>query len=269
MYLPQYLKSFKHIVWYPSAATDGLAMACLSPSSLLELGIQKEEMPDCFLYTDYRPYFPDGGFVLDGGDHETEIPFYNDEDTNVTAFNARELPPIRIGFNPELVAFDRNLRYYGRVFVADMLVDHKALGRSIVKLVYVFVENTQFAIDFLIKHKTRVSYVIHSAYGHGFGGGRSNGAYMFHILKDLGAAYFISDMGENDTRDLADNYLSPEQRSEIPILSHMCDFTSTLHWAGYGDTILYKVNGFVPNPDFEGPRYVLDEQLNNGRLWFL
>lgn len=261
MNLYQYLRRFRSIAWYPSACVDGMAMACLSFNSLFHLGIPKEEQPDCFVYTDYcsySEYRPNQRFALDLEEGENETVFCDIEGLKVTAYNVKELPRIKLGLNLDFVHFGYDYRYYGRVFIADMLIEHATLGRSIAKIVYVFAENTQFAFDVLLKHNIRVSYPIHSRYGHGFGGGNSSGAYMFHVLKNLGAKYFASDMDELYDNDVADSYLTDDQKKEIPILREICDFARLYGWYGYDETKLFRIDGFTQKQTLErAPRFVL------------
>ena len=189
MRLTTYLKQFKNIAWYPSAYKDSLAMACLSLNSLRRFGVKKEEVPDCFIYTDYDSfsrYADNYRFFMDLEEDEDGATFnYDNAEQKVTLHNIKELEKIKVSFDSSLVTGEYD-RYYGHVFVADAVVDHPTLGRMVTKLVYVIAENTAFAFDFLLKNKINIKYAIHSRYGHGFGGGISCGAYMFHILKDLG-----------------------------------------------------------------------------------
>ena len=247
MYLQTYLKQFKNIVWYPSAGKDSLAMACLSFAGLKECGISKEEVPDCFIYTDYATYArfaDDGRFFLDLDEWRNKTSFCYDASLHeATAFNVRELERIRLGFDQKLVCFERD-DYYGRVFIADVHIKHPVLGESVAKLVYVVAENTAFAFDFLLKKGIRTKYVIHSRYGFGFGGGQSHGAFLCHVLKELGTQYFASDMGDGggyERRDPADEYLTIAQLNTVPVLRAMRNFGKAYSWVGIEDTVLYKV----------------------------
>ena len=261
MTLYSYLKQFKNIAWYPSAGKDALAMVCLSIKNLLPLDINKEDLPDCFIFTDY--YTDSEGnnnhrFILDLADYESEAKFsYQSVDYEATAFNVKELKPLRIPLYEDMITGYPEYRYNGHVYVSDVLVDHPKYGKYIAKLVYVIAENTSFAINYLIKNKIKIKYAIHCRYGHGFGGGFSNGAYMFHILKDLGVEYFASDMDDGYNNDIADRYLKEEQKKYFPVLREITDFYSLYHWYGYDRMIFYKVVGYETNED---------HKLNNRRF---
>lgn len=263
MRLTTYLKQFNNIAWYPSACKDALSMVCLSFDSLIQLGIPKNEIPDCFIFTDYDTqarYEDNYKFFLDLEEYENSKSFgYNNAEYKATVYNIKELNKINIPFDQELVTGEKDYQYYGRVFVMDVLIEHPQVEKFVTKLIYVIAENTAFAFDFLLKNHIQVTYAIHSRYGHGFGGGWSTGAYMFYILKDLGVKYFASDMDEHYNVDCADKYLSEEQKSLVPLLREISNFADRYKWYGYNPTILYKVEGFT-NEElgfFEHGRYRL------------
>ena len=249
MTLAAYLKQFKNIAWYPSAYKDALSIISLSFHILRGFGFSKEEVPDCFLFTDYDSHARDsenGRFVLDLDENEDQGPFENQYSSyHCIAFNVRELSTINIPFDREMVT-DPCDSYYGRVFTADILVEHPTLGRVVTKLVYVIAENTSFCLNYLIRRNIKIKYVIRSCYGHGFGGGRSSGIYMRHILNELGAEYFITDDIVDGQDDIAiDRYLNEEQKQRYPILQEMIDFSHVTGWCGYGQTIMYKIMGYT------------------------
>ena len=261
MQLSSYLKQFNNIAWYPSALKDSLAMVCLSYKSLKQYGISKSEVPDCFIFTDYESYADqniNNRFFLDLEDDKDEASFtYSDSEYSATAYNIKELDKIELPFDQSLVAFDKD-KYYGRVFVADILIEHPKIGKSVAKLVYFIGENTSFALNYLIKKGIKVKYVIHSRYGHGFGGGVSNGGFICHILNELECKYFISDMDEYYPYDVADKYLTGIQRNTLPILEEIDNFKYRFGWCGYDDTILYEVVGYkLEEPNENHSRYIL------------
>ncbi len=265
MTLYSYLKQFKNIAWYPSAYKDALSMICLSYKGLRGTSISKEEVPDCFLFTDYCSYADqqeNHRFFLDLDEYEDEaILNYQNSDYTATVFNIKELNRLEIIFYQEMVAFERD-NNYGRVFVGDVLIEHPQLGKTITKLVYVLAENTSFAFEFLLKKNIQIKYVIHSRYGHGFGGGISNGSFICNILKDLGTKYFASDMDEYYKNDVADKYLTDEQKSTVPILKQIINLYDRYQWFGYGPTILYEVVGFdvTPHGFFVSPKFRISSQ---------
>ena len=250
--LVDYLKQFNSIAWYPSASHDSLSMACLSNKSLKKYGIPKNEVPDCFIFTDYDTFYDQRDnkrFFLDLEENNDEVSFDNPSDgCHATAFNVRELGQLSIPFDKSLVTHDCD-KYYGRVFLADVLIEHPKIGKTIAKLVYIIAENTAFAFDFLIKNDIRIKYVIHSNYGYGFGGGISNGTFICNILKDLGARYFASDINQNSGKDIANSYLNDDQRKTLPVLKTIVDFNHEYKWYGYDNTILYEITGYKRSDD--------------------
>ena len=248
MTLSSYLKQFKNIAWYPSALKDSLSMVCLSQKSLLDYDIPKSEAPDVYIFTDYETYKdqePNNRFFLDLKEDELETNFYyTDDEFKATAFNIKELEQLHLPFDKNMVAFERD-EYYGRAFIADILIEHQKIGKTIAKLVYVIIENTSFAFNFLLKRNIKIRYMIHSRYGHGFGGGISNGGFMCNIMKDLGTRYIACDFNKYYNHDVADIYLTGIQRNTIPILRKIDNFAHKYKWAGYDDTILYEVIGFT------------------------
>ena len=127
----------------------------------------------------------------------------------------------------------------------DVLLEHPNSEKTIVKLVYVITENTAFAFEFLVKKNIKVKYMIHSRYGHGYGGGRSNGQFMCNILQDLDTKYFASDMNGRYDDDIADKYLTETHKNTIPVLEEMDNFSTKYGWRGYDDTIFYEVVDFI------------------------
>ena len=247
MQLANYLKQFKNIAWYPSAHKDSLSMISLSYKSLRRFGFSKDEVPDCFIFTDYATYAQydnNHQFILDLPDYEVEAVFnYDNSEHSATAFNIKELDRLKLSFNQDLVAFESD-NYYGHVYIADVLIEHPELGKAVTKLVYVVAENTAFAFEFLLKKGINIKYIIHSRYGNGFGGGLSNGAFMFNIAKDLGVKYIASDIIDHYGIDEADNYLTGFQKSTLPVIRKICNFGVEYQWRGYEDTILYEVTSY-------------------------
>ena len=259
MELKTYLKQFNNLLWYPSSAKDFMAMVCLAKRRLMEFGINKNDTPDCFIYTDYLSHGRDNdnhNFFLQLEDFETEVHIY-DERYEATIYNIQELNRLRIGFNQEMVAFEAD-ENYGRVFAADVLIRTNNEEFNVVKLVYVIVENTKFAFDYLIPNKIKLKYAVHNCYGHNFGNGISNGAYMPFILKDLGVKYFVSDLTLNHNYDVADIYLSKEQKGYVPVVREIVNLSHVFTWAGYDETILYEVVDYVrPGLGFFNGRFRL------------
>ena len=263
MNLRQYLKQFSNIAWYPSAHNDIKAMTILSFKRLKDFGITKEDVPDCFIYTDYKTCsdnFNSDWFFLDCCKYENEVVFSEGNDITAMAYNTKEVSRLKIGFDPEMVAFDKD-RNYGRVFIADIVIDDPEIGRIVTKLVYVVVENTKFAIDFLLKREIKIKWLIHSNYGHGFGCGKSNGGFLSQVFKDLGVKYTVSDLDEYYGFDIADKYLSKSQRSTIPVLKEIINLTSRYRWMGYNDDVLYRVIGYKTEEFAEenGVRFICEK----------
>lgn len=246
MNLKQYLNQFSNIAWYPSAHNDVKAMTTLSFKSLKAFGITKEDVPDCFIYTDFKTCSNNSSsdwFFLDSWKYEDEIVFYENNNTIAKAYNVKELNPLKIGFDSEMVDFDKD-HNYGKVFIVDIVIDDPDIGRVVTKLVYVVVENSKFAIDYLLKWRIKIKWIIRSCYGHLFGYGRSNGGFLFQIYKELDVKFAVSDLNGDCAFDIADKYLNESQRSTIPVLKKIANLTNCRCWAGYDDDVLYLVIGY-------------------------
>ncbi len=246
--LAHILKTYDNILWYPSAGVGFNIVDIFSPEKLKMLGIEKDECPDCFLLTDYdpKPLF-ESLFYNTPCKNDTYV-YYNKNGCVVTAFNEKRLPDINIGYDPAMVSFWQDCDLpdqYGVVFTADILIEYENGHKYISKLIYAAAENTRFLYDYLLKNKIRIKYLVRSCYGYGFGGGRSTGMALRHLLKDLGVQYFADDENTGgDGEDVADRYLTDDQRETVPVLEKITNLTSDFGFQGYGEVVLYKVKGF-------------------------
>lgn len=266
MTLKQYLKQFKNIAWYASAGKDFCSMMCLSRRHLMDLGIPKDDTPDCFIFTDYytnSDFEPGNRFFLDLQEWESEAKVGPDDRVKVNIYNVQELTKLNIGFNQDLVHSEAD-KYYGRVFVADVLLDSPKLGKTVTKLIYAVAENTAFAFDFLLPNHIEIKYMIHNAYGFGFGGARSTGGFMLQIAKDLNTKYIACDFNKDYVGiDSADSYLSEEQRTTYSVLKFIENF-KYYDWMGYGDTQLFEVVGFSQgNAEYPNGRHYYDYEMGD------
>ena len=231
------LKNFSSLCWYPSAGSDFRELLYLSPEYKKIVDLKIEPKPDCFILTDYlvMSYYPKLEELLTG---PTEL--FNDERTVITALNGKELSRLSLPFHHELVSFEQS-NDYGRVFSFDVEIISDILGEIKTHVIYAIVENTSFAIDFLLKHKINVNSIIHVRYGHMLGGGRSNGMYVKRLLTDLNTHYFISDMNyKSDTDSEAISvYLNTLKLRMDPPLTDMA-MISSYQWSRSGDVHIYK-----------------------------
>ena len=236
MTLNNYLKQFKNVCWYPSAERDVSPIVCLSKESLKLYDIPEDKIPNCFIFTDYETFI-DPDMVL--SIKKFEMMFENTK-YPATVSNVQELKRLDIGFDSEMVAFDKS-QDYGRVFTADITVFHQKYGKISAKLVYIIAENASFAFDFLLKKKIKVKYLVHANYGYGFGGGISNGRFLMHILKELHTEYFASDIDKYVDDDIAYKYLNEKQLNTHPELIEVDNLYERFRWYGYAPVILYQV----------------------------
>ena len=240
------LKSCDSVLWYASAGSDFSVFDVFSPEKLGSLLQNGEKCPDCFLLTDYDLSYRSDNYVIKGREHkgcDSEI-IYRLDDCTVTAFNHQKIRSINIGYDPDMVVFyqDGELpESYGSVYAMDILIEYENGNRYISKLVYAVAENTCFIYDFLLKHKAKVTYLVRATYGYGFGGGRSTGTILYNLLDDLGVEYFANDLNTGSD-DVAEKYLTCEQRSSFPDLSKVANLNEKFGFGGYEDVILYHVD---------------------------
>lgn len=242
--LAQMLKTYDNILWYPSAGTDFSVADVFSPEKLRTLCIDKEDFPDCFLLTDYDPQPRFESMFCDAPYENDTYVYYNKNGCVVTAFNEKRLPNIRIGFDPEMITGASDVRQpyqYGFVFTADILIEYENGHKYISKLIYAATENTRFLYDYLLKNKINIKYLVRSCYGYGFGGGRSDGTFLRHVLKDLNVGYFADDKNNGGSHDVAEKYLTEKQREYEPELDYIVNLTEKSGFEGYGEVTLYEV----------------------------
>ena len=240
------LKPYDNILWYPSAGEDFSVLDVFSGEKLGSLLQNAEKCPECFILTDYDISYRNENYVIKGYEHkgcDSEI-IYRSEDCTVTAFNHSRIRDINIGYDPEMVTFYQDGEQpecYGSVYAMDILIEYKNGSRYISKLVYVVAENTRFAYDFILKNRIKVKYLVRSCYGYGFGGGSSTGMVLYNMLNDLGVEFYADDLNTGSD-DVADKYLTLEQRSEFPDLNKIANLSDTFGFKGYEDVILYRVD---------------------------
>jgi len=231
------LKKFSSLCWYPSAGTDFRELLYLSPEYEKITDLKIEQKPDGFILTDYwvMEYYPKLEESLIG---PTEL--FNDGRTVITALNGKELSRLSLPFYNELISFEQSSDY-GRVFSFDVKIYSDILGEINTHVIYAIVENTSFAIDFLLKHKINVYSIIHVRYGHMLGGGRSNGMYIKRLLTDLNTHYFISDMNydSNIDSEALSVYRKTLKLRTDPPLTDMAMIPS-YQWSWSGDVHVYK-----------------------------
>lgn len=271
MYLSTYLKSFRSIAWYPSSDLDLNPIAYLNWNRLAMLGLHPKDFPDCFLFTDYHhvgvndPY-ASLIFDLENGEFNVKLPFPDGQEA--IACNVLELEPLDLDYDKEMTGFDHD-GHYGRVFTFDLFVKAPDQPPTITKVVYIVTENAIFARDFLLKeHIRNIRFIIHHDYGFGFGGGKSTGAFLPHLFKDLGTCYFVSDMEVEGSffyqEDVADRYLTEEQLSTYPILVKWPVYDETGEevplWPSMWPTYLYDIVQCPKGPREFKLRFVLEEE---------
>ena len=249
--LAQILKTYDNILWYPSAGADIGVADAFSINKLCRF-IDERECPDCILMTDYllEPFADQTGYFYSEPRYGNDVrTVYETDECTVSAFRLRKINGIETGFDQDMVSFSfdgSRLGEYGDVYTADLLIEYKNGRRQITKLIYAVAENTRFLYDYLLKNKISIKYLVRSCYGYGFGGGRSSGLILRHLLKDLGVEYFADDenTGGNNA-DVAYRYLTDEQREAVPVLEKITNLTFDFGFQGYGNVALYKVNGFA------------------------
>lgn len=187
----RFLDGFKgepRIAWYPSAGEDFRDLLYLHPSFAQEYPAHKPEPshPNIFLHTDY---FPRGySNFLD----DTTI--YLDGRTSISVAAIEQLSRMDLPLDAEIVNCPERSYATGRVVFLEIDVQSDILGSFKVPVVYAFVENAAFCAKKIFPFAGRFSHIIHVRYGGGFGGGgKSSGAWLHNILKQVHCEVYITD----------------------------------------------------------------------------
>lgn len=229
-----YLEKFNSICWYPSAGKDFREMMYLSAQYAKLRGWNEDIFPDCFVLTDICGFMYEGMLsnILIGH----TVVFDDLRGTKIEAFNGHELDNLNIPFKRRV--FSDSDENYGRVICADIKITSSVLGEINTKLVYVIMENTSFAIDYLLKEGIKIDYLVQVRYGMGV----STGMYVKYLLKDFGTRYFISDWNFPANEDYAYNeYIDLlKDKTETTLLDTSIQVQS-YQWSNSGDVRWYKV----------------------------
>ena len=250
--LSSLLKTFGSVLWYAASGDDFSVLDVFSKEKLGRF-LNGSSCPDCFLLTDYDVSFRESMFIIKGTEYggcDQKI-IYSSDDCTVTAFNPCRIRSVNVGYDPDMVlgfSDGRLPRRYGCVYAADILIEYGNGNKYVSKLIYAVVENTRFIYDYLLKHRIKIKYLVRANYGYGFGGGLSTGMILINLIKDLGVEYFANDLNIASD-DVADRYLTDSQRSSMPVLSQIANLTGIYGFAGYGDVMLYHVDGYEENGD--------------------
>lgn len=238
MTLKQYLKQLNSICWYPSVGYDLRETLYLSKQYANYKGWCIDTHPDCFIITDYAPYY-NTEWIFGALNGPKEL--FNDGLTSITAKSAKELQKLYIPFHQSLVVCHPNSDY-GRTICLDIDINSNVLGNFSSKLVFVIIENTAFGIDFLLKNGIKVDYIVHVRYGEGpGGGGRSNGMFTKRLLSSLQTKYYISERNDPAESDIEAFEIYGETLSTLsePSLEPVY-FIPGYSWSDHGDVVWYK-----------------------------
>lgn len=179
------------ICWYPSAGEDLRDLLYLSPHYCTQAnpplpGMQDVEAPTLFLHTDYFPF--DRSTFMD-----SPI-LFSDDRTMVSLSNFEFLPNLALPVDPRLVDFPKGSHATNRAVFGMAHVQSETLHQAWdVPLLYLFCENTAFAVELAMPAHAKFSHIVRVRIGSGCGGGRSTGAWMRHALQALGTEVLVHD----------------------------------------------------------------------------
>lgn len=246
-----------HLLWYPSSGTDFRDLLHLQPDRFsggrAKEGCVFDTHPDVFIHTDYCP--GGGGSFL-----ETPLVF----DGRATRITARRITPLvapglHFKVHPALVEFPLRSDATGRIVLLDLAVESNVLGKFDATILYLFVENTSFFLEAVVKHRLAVSHLVNIRDGSGLGGGGNvNFKFLWYFLGLMRSQYLITDnMGREMVHfDLALRKY-PELRTVFADPANKPTILrgiKALPWSNYGtfrgDAHIYQVTPF-PAVDIE------------------
>jgi hypothetical protein len=236
-----------NIAWYPSANMDFRPLLYFNrkytQQEIPEL--QKQEIPDIFIYTDYMPWDNAHMFLNNPN-------IFSDGRTTVSLVEHEWLPNLKVSdsFNTiewALGHFQGNPNLLNRVIYMKLRVDSERLGTYFVPLIYVFTFNEYFFTALLRPCKSKISHVIHVRYGGGMGGGgTASGAWLPHILSFLKVKIFITDnhlQYQSGDKFLLKEILRDKFRGrKWGVKLQPLKVIDGRQWSNHGDVTLYRVS---------------------------
>ena len=246
------------ICWYPSAGGDFRALLFLSRQYCEWKGVDicPEELPDLFVMSDcdHKNITYTGGHgllnveVLNAEDIFSVKCFdiYSDIHTTITASGIQVLNRLNIPCDDKLYGLSKS-ENYGCAFLFKAHISSKQLGEWDADVLYLLVENTGFALRYLLPNRLSVDYIVCVRYGSSFGGSGLPGKWLLKLIPQLNVRYYLSNKITDDSFDYIPELLCakyPEFKhvwsntEEIDLKEFYC-IDGTL-WSNQGDIHCYK-----------------------------
>ncbi|WP_035765042.1 DUF7663 domain-containing protein [Butyrivibrio sp. NC2002] len=252
------IKSHKRICWYPSAGADFRELLFLSPKYLKwkSVSISKKELPDLFILTDCFPHdcsfkrTPSPSYIerLNHDNYSDLNTIVHDSRTRITVNDKiEEISFSGIPFDEIFFNFDISDNY-NKAFLMNLHIDSDKLGEWDSEVLYILVENTRFALDYLYKNKIHIDWIIKVRYGDAFGGSTLSGDWLLKLLGPLNVKYYLS----NKVTESSFEYIPESIIKEYPIHKEILNDTSlqnleevhrvdAVTWSDQGDIYWYRV----------------------------
>jgi len=252
------IQNHKKICWYPSAGADFRTLLFLSKQYCAKknVNIDTNELPDLFVFTDCKPQ--DISFSSKNGYTEinklncsiaNEIKFLYasyDCQTIIRVNKICNCDDLNIPSNDNLFYLTKS-ENYGKVFYMQVHISSQSLGEWDTDILYILIENTGFAFDFLIKNRVFVDYIVRVRYGDSFGGSALQGEWLLKLIKPLKVKYFLSNKVEEKSFKYIPSELSKIYQNYEYIWSNtdiiqLTEFycVSEKSWSKQGDIHWYK-----------------------------
>jgi hypothetical protein len=175
------------LLWYPSAGNDYRDLLEMQSKRCLINGIKK--VPDLHIHTDYNLSMVNIEGIA-----------YQDERTTVSIVAKHSLAftqPVHFEVNPAYIT--GCVPRYGDplVYLLEIEILSKSLGKINDRVLYFFFENINFLERVLLPNHLNVSHLVKVREGCGFGGNNKSIAIAYAFLSELRTQYLIIDTEEH------------------------------------------------------------------------
>jgi hypothetical protein len=220
------------LCWYPSALYDigmchfiknarySLNLIATQENNNKQIAKELEtQMPDYFIFTDIAyPKTNEAGFlneILEGiATQRTFAPYkyYRDNALEFDVVRLEKLNDLNAAFNAEFhhedIAPSTQCVYYAEIVIRD-----KNQQEYLVKIFFVGVQNEVFCVDYFLRHKAEVNFIINKVgqdvglFLPVFG---PSGMWRLNVLQQLHCRYFVSTIGwgENNWNEFDDDVIN-------------------------------------------------------------
>ncbi len=199
----QFLASFSgtpRIAWYPSCGEDFEVLkylnrnfSSLNPSQEIE-----PEHPDLFLFTDVC--------MTRRFDVLNENVLFSKTNIEIKTIEHEILPELNLSYQEGMLHMSPSIDFNKVVYLKVRMIDADC-GIMDFHVLYVYAENFDFYRKVLKPCKAKFSHVIKVRYGISGNNIQSQGAWILHLLNDLGCELFITDgLTEGRNSDTEDSF---------------------------------------------------------------